>query len=146
MISVVWLEFELQRVNTGKNLRGHCGVSGEIIGSRNFSLVFKWGEKKYFTSGCNQLCPCCASCPAARGRKRFLSHSCTTFTCRPTLPAHKEECFKFLSHLAAVGYPRARNEREARTLRLSENTITEKKNRQKCVLFFFTHPLSLGSE
>lgn len=51
------------------------------------------------------------------------------FLFSPALPAQGEKCFEFLSHLAAVGYPRARHECEGESQILSENTITEKKNR-----------------
>lgn len=107
-------------------------MRGEIIGSRSFVFVFKWGKKRtYFTSGCDQLPLCCASRPAARGRKHFLSHSCTTFICRPAPPANEEKYFKFLSHLAAVGYSCTRNECEGCSQRFSENTITKKKKKNR---------------
>lgn len=77
--------------------------------------------------------------PAA-GRKHFLSlTTAATLLLSPALPAHEEECFKFLSHLAAVWYPRARNECEGVCQSLSVNTITEKKRtgKKKKGFFFF---------
>lgn len=62
------------------------------------------------------------------------------FLLRLALPAHKKKCFKFLSHLAAVGYPRARHKCEGRSERLSENTITEKdrpRRKKKIFMYFF---------
>lgn len=63
------------------------------------------------------------------------------FLFSPALPAQGEKCFKFLSHLAAVGYPRTRNECEGESQSLSENTITEKnrpgKKKKRFDVFFF---------
>lgn len=62
------------------------------------------------------------------------------FLYRPALPAPEKKCFKFLSHLAAVGYPRARHECEGGVKDFQKTQLlkkqTEREKRIECVFPF----------
>lgn len=62
------------------------------------------------------------------------------FLLRPALPAHEKKCFKFLSHLAAAGYPRARNECEGGSQRLSKHNYwkTDQEREKKDLMLLFS--------
>lgn len=54
------------------------------------------GTATAFTSGREQLRPCCASRSAARARKHFLSHSCCTFSFQPRSASSGREMLRIL--------------------------------------------------